>query len=336
MVRVLIHAYNTFYQNKSGGVQTRVFQFIENLRKKVSVDTFNPFSTKVGEYDILHCFMLTFETLGLVECAKKNNVKVIISTICTGNNTLKIKLKKMISFLPIYTDYKIERKIISLADHLIVESNQEKEFLIKYYNADSEKISTIPNGVGETAYYGDEIFQITNNKYILQVGRFDRNKNQLNVIRAIKGTGLDLVFIGGANHTEKDDYYQKCLDEAKDFDNIHFLGWQDKESPLLKSAYAHAEVLCLSSYKETFGLVLLEGAMAGAKLCFSKTLPIVDYGCFEQSHLFDPSDVNDIREKLIKTFYEAKDIKLKERVKSMFSWDEVIDQHLKIYNGRLK
>ena len=106
--------------------------------------------------------------------------------------------------------------------------------MAKYDCINPEKISVIPNGA--------EIYQKTNEvfikngmdigaKYVLQVGRFDENKNQLRVIEALKNTDIQLVLMGGAVKVG-DEYYRNCLEEAKESPNIHFWDWVENRSPL--------------------------------------------------------------------------------------------------------
>ena len=52
-MKILIESYNTCTQNKSGGVQVRINKIADLLIKRnITVDFFNKFSTKVVDYDI--------------------------------------------------------------------------------------------------------------------------------------------------------------------------------------------------------------------------------------------------------------------------------------------
>ena len=145
--------------------------------------------------------------------------------------------------------------------------------------------------------------------------------------------GLDMVFVGGAEITEQS-YYQKCLEEAKGYDNIHFLGWLPQGSSLLQSAYANAKLVILPSHHETFGLVLLEGGMAGADLALSNTLPILCYSSFSNCKTFNPDNVKQMREVIKEVFERPKDATLKGKLMKEFNWDTIIDNHIKIYSGQ--
>ena len=337
-MRILLHGYNTCFQNESGGVQNRMRKIYSLLlSNNIETTFFNPYDSKIKDFDVLHLFMLKAETLPLIRLAKQRGVKIVLSSIVNTINKFKIKTyNKFLNKLPIPTTYKLEYEAIHLVDCIIVESLQESVFLQQCYDVDSSKIYVIPNGVDESTYSGREIYTIVNKpKFLLQIGRFDENKNQLSVIKAIQKTDVEVVFIGGSDSTASE-YYTKCQMAAKGFHNIHFLGWRDSNDPLFKSALAWADTLILPSYYETFGLVLLEAGVNGAKLVVSNTLPILDYKSFQGIPSFNPSNINDIYDKIMYTMSLEKDESVKERIISEFSWDTVIKQHINLYSDLLK
>ncbi len=338
-MKILFQGYNTCCQNLNGGVQQRIRKIKELLKNKnIKVDFFDPFTTKVSEYDILHIFQVNVENLGLIQCAKKNNVKVVLSSIVPLTDKLKLTLYKLLSKFPITTAYKIEKNVLKLADLIITESKQESIFLSKIYGVELSKTIVIPNGYeGNNALNSEIIFDAIGNRseYALMVGRFDKNKNQLNVIKALKDTDVQLVLIGGADHTNSS-YYDKCLEESKGHNNIHFLGWVDSKSELLISAYSNAKVVISASHYETFGLTIIEGGAAGANLALSKTLPILDYGIFSNCALFNPNSVKEIRKAVENSMAQPKSDALQDKIKKCFSWDSVIQQHIDLYSGLLR
>lgn len=332
-MKIIYASYNTCCQNASGGVQNRLRRIANLVAKRgIKTELFNPFTTKLEEGDILHVFMLSMDTYSLIQFAKKNGVKVVLSTIIPLIDKKKLCLYKAIQGLPLITTYKINKMTLTAADVLITESQQESNFIKKYYSISKKKCNVIPNGVEINEYKGQEIYNLIGGqcKYILQVGRFDKNKNQLNIIRALRGTKLDLVFIGGPGDQL---YYKECLSEAKGCSNIHFLGWMKSDSHELKSAYANAEIVVLPSYYETFGLAAIEGASYGAKIVLSKTLPINDFNVFDKCPKIDPNNINDIKCKLLKAISEEKESLFLKKIKSTFSWDNIIDEHINIYKG---
>jgi len=336
-MNILIQSYNTCIQNKAGGVQHRIRKTVSALKKKgIAVEYFNQFQSLVDSCDILHVFGYTCENLGLIRCAKAYGKKVVVSPVAPLINGWKIDLYRMLSRFPIPTTYKVIIQSIQSADLLIAETKKEAEFLKKHYRVSAEKIKIIPNGAEENFSADDSIYDTIGKKckYILHVGRFDKNKNQLNIIKALKDTDIDVVFIGGASHMDMK-YFDRCKKEAAGCTNFHFLGWLDADSELLKSAYANADTFVMPSYYETFGLVILEAGIAGAKLVLSKTLPILDYDAFKDCKTFNPASITELHDCIMKIFDQPKSVDLANQIKQDFSWDVVAQKHIECYEELL-
>lgn len=338
-MKIVISGYNTCCMNPSGGVQVRIKKIYEllSMNKNIDVEYFRPMETDFNNVDILHLFKLDPEYYNLVQKAKIKGVKIVLSSIVPLEGGLKIDLyRKYINRLPVLNVYKMAFVILSYVDVLIVETPKEADFISKHYGFDKRKIVVIPNGVDINSYKGHDIYDKINGQkdYVLHVGRFDENKNQINVIKALKGTGIDVVFIGGGDN-ENSAYYDECKRLAADDSHFHFLGWINNDSNLLKSAYSNAKVFILPSFKETFGLVLLEAAICGCNLAISKSLPILDFGIFDKSYLFNPKDVDDIKEKVGNAFVTVRNDTIKDKVLELFSWNAIIDKHIKVYKTLL-
>lgn len=337
-MKILFHAYNTCCQNTSGGVQIRMRKIRDHLLARGHiVDFFSTFETRIEDYDILHVFALNFESLSIMKVAKEQGLKIVLSSIVNTINGYKIDwYRHLFSKTPIMTTYKLLDQTINLADYIIVETEAEGAFISKHYKISQKIMRVIPNGIDVDNWEGREIFEELPGvkKYVLQCGRFDKNKNQLNVIRALKGSGIDVVFVGGED-ARGGDYFESCKREAKGDTHFHFLGWVSRNSPLLRSAFRWADTLVLPSHYETFGLVALEAGIMGAKLVLSNTLPILSYKSMSSCETFNPDNVNEIREAVTKTFSLPQSNKMKNAMITDFSWGTVIDSHESVYNSLL-
>lgn len=337
-MKVLVNTYDTAFQNIAGGVHKRIektSRFIRDLG--CQIDFFDKFSTKVEDYDILHVYMIDVGNVGLVKYAKSKGLKIVLSSIVNLNHSLSLRLYWLIRKMPIMTTYKLFFQMCLLADVIVVETEKERKFVSRYFHVSESKITIIPSGVDEVCYKKDElIFEKIGKKcdYAIEVARFDQNKNQLNVIKAMAGEKENVVFVGG-DDSKNSKYYQQCLDIAKKCKNIHLLGWVDANSDLLKSAYSNAKAVICSSYQETFGLSILEGIQAGAFPILSKTLPILDFKEMSGCETFDPDDLMDIRDKIKKVMNTNKVFENRDMVKSSFSWDAVAKKHVDIFEGLL-
>lgn len=338
-MKVLIQSYNTCCQNESGGVQIRIKKYVDAIKRQgIDCDYFSPFLSKVTDFDILHIFKLDIENIALARLAKSNGTKIVLSSIvnCVGEH--KIDLYRILKKLPIMTTYKLLFEFISLCDLIIAETTLEKNFLIKHYGVPENLIHVIANGAEDYSNGSDEIFNMfpTNAKkdFVLQVGRFDPNKNQLNVIKALKESQIPVVFIGGADSTDAA-YYETCRKEANNNKNFIFLGWLDNDSSLLQSAYSKAKVLLVPSYSETFGLTIIEGAIAGATLAISETLPILAEKRFNNCFTFNPNNLSDIRQQVRNALSCPRDLKFQKDMKDCYNWSGVAKLHIQKYEELL-
>jgi glycosyltransferase involved in cell wall biosynthesis len=101
-------------------------------------------------------------------------------------------------------------------------------------------------------------------RYILCVGRIERRKNQLSLIRAAAGFGIPLLFLGTVNHAEES-YWRVCQRAATRFGvqivHVDGLPWED-----VWPFYVHADAHAQPSWFETPGLSSLEAAAAGCPI----------------------------------------------------------------------
>lgn len=339
-MKILFHAYNTCCQTESGGVQVRIRKIKRLLENKgFQVDFFNPYTTRLIDYDILHLFMLKEETASLVETARTLGLKIVLSSIVTVypynyRHLIKKTLQPFMNYLGFFSRYQNERAILRDVDHIIAETPQEMRYIYSRYDINQSKISVIPNGVDAFVESGNEIYKLLHKKcdYVLQVGRIDKNKNLLNVIRAVKGHQLELVVIGGKYAYGDDGYYEECVKESASCNNIHFLGWLASDSKELASAYKNAKVVIVPSFHETFGLTASEAAMAGCKVCLSNTLPILEFGVFDSDLTFNPNNVDEIRTVIEKAMLAHNDNNVQRKAMNIFSWEKIVNNHIEIYN----
>jgi len=160
---------------------------------------------------------------------------------------------------------------------------------------------------------------------ILCVGRIHPRKNQLNLIKALKGTNLPLNFVGDINDYN---YYRKCL-KAASGENISFLG-KKKIYDLIK-LYQLAKVHVLPSWYDTPGLVNLEAGLSGCNLVTTERGSAREY--LNNYALYcEPDNLNDIRNKVITAYYRKRNNALQNIILNRYSWAQIAEQTLKIYS----
>lgn len=95
---------------------------------------------------------------------------------------------------------------------------------------------------------------------IISVGRLEKRKNHLSVVKACEEVDAKLVVIGRRSPTERD-----FVEVLRNFsDRLHDV-WEDAPDSAVAAALNHANVHVLASNHETAGLVSLEAAVLGAR-----------------------------------------------------------------------
>ena len=339
-MRILLDSHSTVTQNDSGGLQVRIFEHQRALKtKNVHCKLFNKWEDKIEDFDLYHLFKVTKDSYNEVLFAKQKGKKVVVSAVVplSGRKNISISLF-LSSVFHLSLPYEFIRKVLDLADIVTTQTEDEKIFLIKYFKLKDFKVVVIPNGVSHRFVeqkQSEVSFSAVYNlhkPYVLQVGRFDKNKNQLSVIKALRKTNIPVVFVGGPFVNEID-YYEQCKNELTD--NMVMTGWLDHKSDLILSAFREAKVLVLPSYHETFGNVLIEGGVSGTNLACSETLPINKHELSRYWTTFKPTDEASIRKAILYEYEKASDIDMQDAFISTFSWDKVIDQYLCVYRKLL-
>lgn len=329
-MKVFINSYSTVYQRGGGGVPMRIRTISSGLKERgIDVQLFNTWEDKLKDADILHIFKATIDSYAEIMYAKECGVKVVLSSVVPQEGQGKIRLGLVLHKL-----FRINNTISYLksellaADAVIAQTQKEASFINKYYSIPFEKIHIIPNGINEDIINSYD--SVVSKDIVLCVGRFDRNKNQLNLIKAMKGTCIPVHFVGGSVPDEQD-YYKQCTEEAEGSDNFVFHGWLKQGSEELLKLYKRAKVAVLISYKEIFGNAFVEGAAAGANLVVTKSLPVYEYGFDAGYYVVDPSDIAGIKTAVDKAYRGDIPETLRMQAIEKYSWDNVINRHIKLY-----
>jgi len=240
-------------------------------------------------------------------------------------------LKKDLYQLKNWTNYTVKA-----AKKIIAVSNSTKNDLIKIYKVPPQKIEVIYNGFNQ--YKGIKASSLRERKlqkpYILYIGTLQPRKNLINLIRAFYKFNqiypqFELIIAG-----KKGWLYQKIFEEVENLgieDKVFFTDYVTDYQ--LVYLYQNAFCLVIPSFYEGFGLPVLEAMSFNCPVLasFSSSLPEVGG---EACLYFNPEDINDLTEKLIKLnndlLLRKKLIKNgKERIK-LFSWDKCGQETLQI------
>lgn len=340
-MKVLFYSYPWAFQKKGGG-EIQLLKTGEYLKKAgVEIKLFDFFKDKLEENDILHIFGSLKDNSGFLEAAKKSGIKICVSSIFwtdirryMGEIGIKNRINALAHHLikatmPFLSSGR--KKIFSLADLILPNSESEARQIERYFNIGRDKFFVVPNGVEERFKYAkkDEFVKKYGIEgFILYAGRIEPRKNQLNFIKAMRGFKKSRVVFVGDHTLEHKEYYEACLKEKDD--NMIFLGPIDHESSLLASLYGAAGVFCLTSWFETPGLAALEAAVAGKNIVITPYGSTKDY--FGDLALYAyPQMPNDIRAKVEEAFCRSSDNRLQQKVLDNYSWYRVAEKTMEAY-----
>lgn len=200
--------------------------------------------------------------------------------------------------------------ILKKAEILLPNSSSEYKRLYRDYGVDKKYI-VVPNAIDDALFQQKHTIE---RDLIICVGRIEGNKNQLNVIRALKDTNYKLLFIGSSSPNQKS-YYEQCKAEATS--NMQFIDFIPQEQ--LLDYYSRAKVHVLASWFETTGLSNLEAGAMGCNLVIGRRGDVEEY--FEDLVEYcEPDDLQSIRSAVEKSWNKATSNNLQTRIFNNFTW----------------
>ncbi|MDP2923639.1 MAG: glycosyltransferase [Candidatus Omnitrophota bacterium] len=339
-MRIAFFVYPWAMQSPGGG-EILLLKTKETLEKKgISVTFFNQWEHKLKNFDILHVFGSVKDCLGLMRAAKSAGTKVVLSPIfwSTFNRALneygsftqktigalRHLAKVLVPIMP-----SARREMFLVADALLPNSKAELEQVSRLFAINKQKMHIVYLGIDEKFYNADPREFINKYKikdFVLSVGRIEPRKNQLNLIKALKGSGKQLVFIGDPV-IGYENYYELCRRSAEDAIFINRLQHSDS---LFSSAYAACSVFVLQGWFETPGLVALEAGLAGAKLALTMGGSTKEY--FKNyAEYFNPANPASIRKAIDLVLTKDKTKDLQRYLFDNFLWLKTTEENIKVY-----
>lgn len=342
-MKILFNCNASGFQSPGGG-EVQLLKTKEYLDKnKINVKLFDQWKDKISDYDIVHNFGKSNNCYDVIHFAKLQNVKIALTPIYNWpsikyglNETSGIKNKlKLLIYLSaknnsMFNSFSKTKLMMNESDAIFVDSNTEASLLTKHFRISKDKIKIIPVGVEKKFKNAKPDLFIDKYRiedFVLFVGRIDRRKNLLNLIKVVNKLKLPLVIIGD-KVVDQLPYYGECRKLANS--NVHFLGKFDMDSDLLRSAYSASKVLALPSFIETPGIVALEAALAGTNLAITERGSTKDYFSNYVEYV-NPLSIKSIEVALKRAFYKEKSKKLSEHIETSYTWDIVIKKIIDEY-----
>ena len=238
-------------------VLPKLFNELESFRIKENIT-----------YDIIHSHYWLSGVLGLKLQSSWNAYHLITyhtigamkNLTCSTENSSELRLTS-------------EKKLAKLCDQIVLPTQKEKEHLIQYYNAPVDKIRIVPCGVNLDRFKPQDKISARrqlalpiDDPIILYVGRFAPIKGLDCLLKSfsyLTHPSLPrLIMVGGDG--EHSPMLRQLQSKAKALhieNRLMFAGRVDQET--LSQYYSAVDVLVVSSYYESFGLVAMEAMACG-------------------------------------------------------------------------
>ncbi len=312
-------------------------------------------------YDLVHIFNTQFPDLGLpqLRAIKRQGVPVALSTVYWDVRAIRRSpdvlaydldgvMSKVGSRMPdatgTFLSWAIEfrsgfarkvRQMLVEADVLLPNSVAELEIVVRdfdYVMARSKSFVVV-NAVKPTpaevklSPKNAELLASLPARFVMESARIESIKGQLQLLR---GTArhcpeVPLVFVGGLRPSRYSTAFLKAIERRP---NARFLGLIPHEE--LPAFYARAQVHALPSLRESPGLSTLEAALAGCNCVVGVHAPVQEY-FGQDAWICDPIDVDSIGE-AVKAAWEApNEGRLKERIRTEFTWTRAAETTLAAY-----
>ena len=246
------------------------------------------------------------------------------------------------------TFYKILDKIIfNLSHHVLVDSYSQKKFLITNNILSKTKSSVLFHGsvggvnVNKFKYkktYRNLLrrkLKISKNDFVfLYLGRINKDKGVIDLIESFKGfqkfNKVFLILVGPM----ETDYIKKYINKNK---KISYVG----KTLFPEKWFSMADILCLPSYREGFGSVIIEAGSCHLPSLGSNIYGINDAIIENQTgFLHKVGNISDIQKKMLfkinnKKLLKKYGINARKRVKKNFEENLISQKFLEFINSKI-
>lgn len=357
-IKVLFQTRNNVFERRGGDTiqLLKTKEYIEKAFPNIEISVDNNPTIDLKEFDLVHVFNLLRpqETIRYVLNAKKQKKPVVLSTIYWksekfekfGQIGFRNRLNKVLSYNKIerlrevFRFFEGERhlgtwhviikgfektqiEILNNVDWLLPNGIGEINLLNKNFDMNIQNYTVVPNAV---TFPSKMKVDLRRKKGVICVGRIEPRKNQLNLVKAMKGLPFNLTIIGKAQPTQQK-YFSLVKQNAGE--NVSFVEEMAQEK--LSEYYKIAKVHILPSWYDTPGLVSLEAGVYGCNLIVGQEGTTHEY-FGESAEYVDPWDISNIREALLKQYTKSNNMKFSERISKHYSWEQTALKTVEGYN----
>lgn len=253
-----------------GGLELQCLRTFAALKEAGAPVGLLDYHSLESDFDTLHLFGTPPSLYEVCRFAGRSK-KIVLSAVCgaTGVPWLRTGINRGIAALAgaarQMTDYARIRFVFRAARAVICLNAIERTFVHRTYGVPLDRISIIPNGVAPEYFSATgELFRARYGlaDFVLFTGNITARKNPLTLARALAGTRIPGVFIGGKLETEAA-YAREFEQVVREAPNLTWIGALPPDSALMVSAYAAAALFCLPSRRETQPQSAMEAMACG-------------------------------------------------------------------------
>lgn len=325
-----------------GGGEVQMLALLPELhRLGVAADAWQPWVNGFDGLDVLHLFGSAPEFLEVASAARRRGVRVVLSPIAWFDlrsvwgeprhlaprlaASSRYLLRRAVPALPTW-----RRRLYHAVDLVLPNSQAEAQQLRTQFGVTHERIRVVPNAASGQFADGDArpfADLVGGPGFALCVGRIEPRKNQLQLLRALHGSGVRVVIVGNPT-SDHAAYFAACKQAADE--HARFVPRLAHEDPLLASAYAACGCLVQPSWFETPGLAALEAGLAGAPLVVSR------FGCTheyfaEHARYVHPGRAAELRAAVTAAVQQPRQPALARHIQAHFTWQAAASATARAY-----
>ncbi len=216
------------------------------------------------------------------------------------------------------------KQVAAGAALLLPNSENEYRRFVKRYGV-ARPYQVIPNGISAEVARRQTTSSPKWAGGVLCVARIEGRKNQLNLIKGMRGSPLQL-YIHGKPSPNNAGYAEACRQAAGP--NVHFSEWLSEEE--LYQMYHSAKVHVLPSYFETTGLSSLEAAVMGCNVVVTDRGDVRDY-FGDRAWYCNPEDPQSIREAIAQAHAAPYNPAFRQYILDHYTWKRAGEETLAAY-----
>lgn len=322
--------------NRGGGESLAqvVYQGLRALG--VDAELFDTWRPK--RYDLIHLFGSSYHVADVVRAAQGSGARVVVSPCAYSVRPgWQWALWRAVDrLLPVETTYGCRRRLFADADRILPCAQAEARQFARYFGVPAARMTVVPypcdTGLSR-ATPQPFLERVRSREFVLMVARVNSIKGQIRLIRAMDGTGIPLVFVGGPDPNEPA-YFEQFAAECDRRPHIERLAPIPHDSALFGSALTAARVHALVSVNEYPGIVSVEAGLAGTRVV-SPNSPVSREYLGEEADYCEPLRLTSIRAAVLRAYHAPRSSQLQERLAALVDPQRVMAHLLSVYEDVL-